>query len=804
MGFVKCGVAFVLVVAFMASYSVSYTNPFDVIAMNSLYVSMEYPNLIGWIALGGDPCLDGWQGVSCVLSNITSLKLNGLNLGGTLNSDFGLFTSIVEIDISDNHIGGDIPLSLPSTLRNLCVNLNLAFISGLANQFSLARNQFSGRIPDTLYSLTQLLDLSFHNNLLSGEIPDVFPEMTSLINMDLSGNNLSGQLPPSMGILSSLTTLEAGISLFVNMICGINTLSLCFCIGMWRTIYFLGLYLRNCWVFQISGEATIKDGNPFNTSIILSPPPTLSPFPGKLPAAEAPWKQANGTYASEPPKYERSKGFFTSNRAIWIAVTGVVVIIILGSCLLISTCYRGRKESIDIERHDVGTYKSRIDEPNSKSSFELNNQEKVTKESIAKLQDQYGPDNRRQEAYPKAQGEQDMDLKRMAAYSKKKMDQGINMTGVVANFMPLQPLPAPPSSVPTDNIIANPIGHTAHKKSHSTETLNSYSVRIFTIATLQKYTNSFSEENFVGEGTLSSVYRAELPGGKLLAVKKLNGAASKQQTDEEFLQLVSSISKIQHDNILEFVGYCNEHGQRLLVYKYCENGTLYDALHADEEIHRKLTWNARIRLALGAARALQYLHEVCQPPIVHWNFKSSNILLDDKLVARVSDCGLSPLKPSGSATELSGRFLASHGYGAPELELGSYTCSSDVYSFGVVMLELLTGRKSYDRSLSRGEQSLVRWAIHQLHDIDALSRMVDPSLNGAYPVKSLSRFADIISRCIQARAAGPFEWKTFGYRYSYFDIHFLQQKIPDYECLRGEPEFRPPVSEIVQDLLHML
>ncbi|KAL9355545.1 hypothetical protein Peur_053515 [Populus x canadensis] len=744
MGFVKCGVAFVLVVAFMASFSVSYTNPFDVIAMNSLYVSMEYPNLIGWIALGGDPCLDGWQGVSCVLSNITSLKLNGLNLGGTLNSDFGLFTSIIEIDISDNHIGGDIPLSLPSTLRN----------------FSLAHNQFSGRIPDTLYSLTQLLDLSFHNNQLTGEIPDVFPEMTSLINLDLSGNNLSGQLPPSMGILSSLTTLH----LQNNRLTG--TLDI---------LQDLPLEYLNVENNLFSGPIPEKllgipnfrkDGNPFNTSIILSPPPAFSPFPGKLPAAEAPWKQANGTYASETPKYERSKGFFTSNRVIWIAVTGVVVIIILGSCLLISTCYRGRKESIDIERHDVGTYKSRIDEPNIKSSFERNNQEKVNKESIAKLQDQYGPDNRRQEAYPKAQGEQDMDLKRMAAYSKKKMDQGINMTGVVANFMPL---PAPPSSIPTDNIIANPIGHTAHKKSHSTETLNSYSVRIFTIATLQKYTNSFSEENFVGEGTLGSVYRAELPGGKLLAVKKLNGAASKQQTDEEFLQLVSSISNIQHDNILEFVGYCNEHGQRLLVYKYCENGTLYDALHADEEIHRNLTWSARIRLALGAARALQYLHEVCQPPIVHWNFKSSNILLDDKLVARVSDCGLSPLKPSGSATELSGRFLTSHGYGAPELELGSYTCSSDVYSFGVVMLELLTGRKSYDRSLSRGEQSLVRWATHQLHDIDALSRMVDPSLHGAYPVKSLSRFADIISRCIQ-----------------------------------GEPEFRPPVSEIVQDLLHML
>ncbi|KAF9683529.1 hypothetical protein SADUNF_Sadunf04G0023200 [Salix dunnii] len=716
MGFVKCGVVFVLVVALMASFSVSHTNPFDVIAMNSLYVSMEYPNLIGWIALGGDPCLDAWQGVGCVFSNITSLWNLEQRFRFIYINRRNVSAPVMSIDISDNHIGGDIPLSLPSTLRNLCVNLNLAFISGLAKPFlanSLARNQFSGRIPDTLYLLTQLLDL------------------------DLSGNNFSGQLPPSMGILSSLTTLH-----LQN-----NRLT-----GTLDVVQDLPLEYLNVENNLFSGPIPEKllgipnfrrGGNPFDTSTIPSPPPTLSPFPGTLPTAEAPWKQANRTSASETPKYERSKGFFTSNRVIWIAVTGVVVIIILGSCLLISTCYTGRKESKYIERHDVGTYKSHIDKPNSKSSFERNNQEKVTKKSIAKLQDQHGPDNRRQEAYPKAHDEQDMDLKRVAAYSKQKMDLGINMTSVAANFMPL---PAPPPSIPTDNVIANPIGRTAHKKSRSTETLNSYSVRLFTIATLQKYTNSFSEENFVGEGTLGSVYRAELPDGKLLAVKKLNGAASKQKTDEKFLQLVSSVSKIQHDNILEFVGYCNEHGQRLLVYKYCENGTLYDALHADEEIHGKLTWNARIRLALGAARALQYLHEVFQPPIVHWNFKSSNILLDDKLAARVSDCGLAPLKSSGSATELSGRFLTSHGYGAPELELGSYTCSSDVYSFGVVMLELLTGRKSHDRSLSRGEQSLVRWAIHQLHDIDALSRMVDPSLHGAYPVKSLSRFADIISR----------------------------------------------------------
>ncbi|KAF5187472.1 Lrr receptor-like kinase [Thalictrum thalictroides] len=163
----------------------------------------------------------------------------------------------------------------------------------------------------------------------------------------------------------------------------------------------------------------------------------------------------------------------------------------------------------------------------------------------------------------------------------------------------------------------------------------------------------------------------------------------------------------------------------------------------------------------------RYLHEICHPPIVHRNFKSANVLLDNELTAHVSDCGLAPLISVG--TQLSGQLLSFNGYGAPEYEMGTYSCQSDVYSFGVVMLELLTGRKSFDSARPRGEQYLVRWAIPQLHDIEALSRMVDPSLGGAYPAKSLSRFADIISMSVQS-----------------------------------EPEFRPPMSEIVQNLLHMI
>ncbi|KAJ6433400.1 hypothetical protein OIU84_017155 [Salix udensis] len=268
---------------------------------------------------------------------------------------------------------------------------------------------------------------------------------------------------------------------------------------------------------------------------------------------------------------------------------------------------------------------------------------------------------------------------------------------------------------------------------------------------------------------LGSVYRAQLPDGKLAAVKKLDSRTAEKQKDREFIELVNNIDRIRHANVVELMGYCAEHGQRLLIYEYYSNGSLEGALHSDDEFKKKLSWNARIRMALGAAKALMFLHEVCQPPVIHRNFKSANVLLDDDLGAHVSDCGLASLISSRSASQLSAQLLTAYRYGAPEFESGIYTIQSDVYSFGVVMLELLTGRKSYDRTRNRGEHFLVTWAMPQLHDIDTLSKMVDPALNGEYSAKSLSNFADIISRCVQS-----------------------------------EPKFRPQMSEVVQDLTGMI
>ncbi|CAN4078408.1 unnamed protein product [Withania somnifera] len=349
---------------------------------------------------------------------------------------------------------------------------------------------------------------------------------------------------------------------------------------------------------------------------------------------------------------------------------------------------------------------------------------------------------------------------RPVSTDKVNMDVQEQRTKPTASVSDLKP---PPTEKVTVEMIQGKNGSLRRVKSPITASS-------YTVAALQTATNSFSQENLIGEGSLGRVYRAEFPNRKIMTIKKIDSLALSLQEEDNFLEAVSNMSRLRHPNIVPLIGYCAEHGQRLLVYDYVANGSLHDMLHFADERSELLTWNARVRVALGTARALEYLHEVCLPSVVHRNFKSANILLDEELNSHLSDCGLAALNPNTERQVSSTQIVGSFGYSAPEFTLsGIYTVKSDVYSFGVVMLELLTGRKPLDSSRVRSEQSLVRWATPQLHDIDALSKMVDPALNGMYPAKSLSRFADIIALCVQP-----------------------------------EPEFRPPMSEVVQALVRLM
>ncbi|MCO5575915.1 hypothetical protein L7F22_029722 [Adiantum nelumboides] len=272
------------------------------------------------------------------------------------------------------------------------------------------------------------------------------------------------------------------------------------------------------------------------------------------------------------------------------------------------------------------------------------------------------------------------------------------------------------------------------------------------IEQLKEVTENFGPKALIGEGSYGRVYYATLDG-KAAAIKKLD-TTSQQESNEEFLSQVSMVSRLKHENLVEFVGYCVDGDLRILAYEFATMGSLHDVLHGRKGVQGAqpgpvLDWMQRVKIAVGAARGLEYLHEKVQPPVIHRDIRSSNVLLFDDFTAKVADFNLSNQAPDMAARLHSTRVLGTFGYHAPEYAMtGQLTQKSDVYSFGVVLLELLTGRKPVDHTMPRGQQSLVTWATPRLSE-DKVKQCVDPKLKGEYPMKGVAKMAAVAALCVQ-------------------------------------------------------
>ncbi|XP_028783238.1 pto-interacting protein 1-like [Neltuma alba] len=271
---------------------------------------------------------------------------------------------------------------------------------------------------------------------------------------------------------------------------------------------------------------------------------------------------------------------------------------------------------------------------------------------------------------------------------------------------------------------------------------------------LKSLTDNFGTKSFIGEGAYGKVYHAILRNGRAVAIKKLD---SSKQPEQEFLAQVSTVSRLRHENVIELVGYCVEGSFRALAYEYAPKGSLHDILHGrkgDRGAHPGpvLSWAQRVKIAVGVAKGLEYLHEKAETRIVHRHIKSSNILLFDDDVSKIADFDLSNQSPDEVARVHSTRVLGTFGYHAPEFAMtGDVTVKSDVYSFGVILLELLTGRKPVDHTLPRGQQSLVTWATPKLSE-DKVKQCVDARLQDDYPPKAVAKMAAVAALCLQYEA----------------------------------------------------
>ncbi|KAK3000500.1 hypothetical protein RJ639_020446, partial [Escallonia herrerae] len=293
-------------------------------------------------------------------------------------------------------------------------------------------------------------------------------------------------------------------------------------------------------------------------------------------------------------------------------------------------------------------------------------------------------------------------------------------------------------------------------------------LQVFTYKQLHSATGGFGKSNVIGYGGFGLVYQGVLQDGRKVAVKLMDRAG--RQGEEEFDVEVELLSRLSSPYLLALVGYCSEINHKILVYEFMANGGLQEHLYpisvmtllidgacfktaGSSASASKLDWETRLRIALEAAKGLEYLHEHVSPPVIHRDFKSSNILLDKSFHAKVSDFGSAKLGSDKAGGHVSTRVLGTQGYVAPEYALtGHLTTKSDVYSYGVVLLELLTGRVPVDMKRPPGEGVLVSWALPQLPDRDKVVEIMDPALECQFSMKEVIQVAAIAAMCVQPEA----------------------------------------------------
>ncbi|KAK1322512.1 hypothetical protein QJS10_CPA03g01635 [Acorus calamus] len=301
------------------------------------------------------------------------------------------------------------------------------------------------------------------------------------------------------------------------------------------------------------------------------------------------------------------------------------------------------------------------------------------------------------------------------------------------------------------------------------EILQSSSLKSFTFNDLRTATRNFRPDSVLGEGGFGSVFKgwidehaftATRPGtGMVIAVKRLNQDG--YQGHREWLAEVNYLGLLYHPNLVRLIGYCLEEEHRLLVYEFMPRGSLENHLFRRGSYFQPLSWNLRMKVALGAAKGLAFLHSE-EAKVIYRDFKTSNVLLDSNYNAKLSDFGLAKDGPTGDKSHVSTRVMGTYGYAAPEyLATGHLTAKSDVYSFGVVLLEMLSGRRAVDKNRPSGEHNLVEWARPYLNNKRKIFRILDTRLEGQYSLNGAQKPQRWLFNVSRTTASIGHPWKKW-------------------------------------------
>ncbi|TYH99558.1 putative serine/threonine-protein kinase isoform X2 [Gossypium hirsutum] len=276
--------------------------------------------------------------------------------------------------------------------------------------------------------------------------------------------------------------------------------------------------------------------------------------------------------------------------------------------------------------------------------------------------------------------------------------------------------------------------------------------RRFELRELSLATKNFSDRNLIGEGKFGEVYKGLLQDGMLVAIKKRAGAPS-----QEFIDEACYLSSIQHRNLVTLLGYCQENNQQFLVYEYIPNGSVSIHLYGVGQVSaQKIEFKHRLSIALGAAKdllfvpfaGLAHLHSL-SPRLVHKDFKTANVLVDENFIAKVADAGLRNFLGRIDVAGPSSQVTADEIFLAPEVrEFRRFSEKSDVYSFGVFLLELVSGREASELPSSNSTENLVEW-VQNSHDYSNISSIIDPRLGSSFTAEGMEEFIRLTVRCLE-------------------------------------------------------
>ncbi|KAI4980096.1 hypothetical protein ZWY2020_016849 [Hordeum vulgare] len=731
--FVGCAAALVVVLLFsMASTATSCTEGEKGSLLQFLDgLSSDGGLAASWRRNSTDCCV--WEGIACGADgSVTDVSLASKGLEGRVSPSLGNLAGLLRVNLSDNSLSGGLPLELVSSDSIVVLDVSFNRLGGDMQELpsstparplqvlNISSNLFTGGFPSTWKVMNNLVAHA-SNNSFTGQVPSHFCSSSSLLAVvELCYNQFTGSIPPGLGNCSMLRVLKAGH----NNLRGTLPNEL-FDASLLEYLSLPDNDLNG----ELDGVQIIKLRNLANLNL------GGNNFSGKIPDSIGQLRKLEELHLDHNNMSGNNK--FTGVIPEEIGQLNSLVILNFSSNSLSGEIPQQLCNLINLRVLDLSS--NRLTDgvqlstfPNS--SFEGN--PKLCGHILRRSCDSTeGPSGFR---------------KHWSKRSIMAITFGVFFGGAAILFV-LGGLLA--AFRHNSFITKNGSSNNGDVEVISVEIGSEESLVMvprgkgeesnLTFSDIVKATNNFHQENIIGCGGYGLVYKADLPDGLKLAIKKLNDDMCLMY--REFTAEVDALSMAQHDNLVPLWGYGIQGDSRFLIYPYMENGSLDDWLHnGDGGVSSFLDWPTRLKIAQGASRGLSYIHGVCKPHIVHRDIKSSNVLLDKEFKAYVADFGLSRL--IDSRTHFTTELVGTPGYIPPEYGQGWVaTLRGDMYSFGMVLLELLTGRRPV--LVLSSSKELVSW-VQEMKSEGKQLEVLDPTLRGTRYEEQMLKVLEAACKCV--------------------------------------------------------